>query len=220
MSGELLIDGEIYIKKRSELYRMPESEKDLIYELEFETSQKPSPDTVALLEILKQKEAEEGTEIYDGCEEFWISMIKQNEISLFEQPYYNFLPPRHLKYKDKKSLDEQFIRLIDFLKEARYIGRYFKRTAPVQKNDMVDDHYLVENKSIFVIYATDNLMLIRYTNYGETTYRMLSPEYLKDKKYYFYGKFTDRYRDKAKLYKDIHRQIMNNLRDKNNQKQK
>ena len=220
MNGDILINGEIYIKTSSEIYHMSEDEKEYLQELEFEASKEgATEEDVARLEDYIEMNYEDGEEIYEDCEEFWVSMIDEKEIQMIQQPFFSFLASHTKQFSDKKSLDEEFTRLTDFLQKARYVGRYLKRTVPIDSGETT---YTSENKSALVLYSTNDLMLLKSNFFGLGFYQMISPRYIKDGNYVFYGDYVDdyKYRDKKSMYREIYQQIINNMRNNNDQKQK
>ena len=199
---DVLINGEIYIKNGSEPYHMSERTKDLIYDLDFDAS-KENPDFVAMeyVDKFRQFEGLEGEDDYSGCNEFWVSMIDENGINMIEQSLLNTTK----RFANKQELDKSFTRLTDFLEHARYVGRYFKRTKPVNSNDK---SYMEDDNSALVLFATDRLMLIKYSGFDSEKFEMLSPRYFEDGNFEFYGEFVGEYSDKTSLYQAINEQIV------------
>lgn len=139
---------------------MDEKTKDLIYDLDFESS-KENPDFVAMeyLDKFKQFEGMEGETDYSGCDEFWISVVDEKGITMIEQSLLNTTK----KYENKNELDKSFTRLTDFLDQSRYVGRFFRRTKPVNENDK---SHMYKDNSTLVLFATDKSMLVKSTFLG------------------------------------------------------
>lgn len=199
----VLMNSEIYIKKDAEPFYLKEKDKDLIYDLQFDASKEnPSPLAMAFLPKFKEFEGFEGKDNYSGCSDFWISYIDNNGINLTCKSSLDIFKSQR-QFKNKQELDKYFIKLLDFLDNSRYIGRYFKRTCPIKGRDR---SYMWENNCCLVLYATDNLMLVKYYD----SFEMISPLYLKDGNFTFYGEYTDEYNDKPFVYQSIFKQIYRN----------
>lgn len=139
---------------------------------------------------------------------------------------------------DNMSLDElnkRFIKLSDFIRDAEFVGREFRRTQPVYRytkfnsvysgfvrginrwhlvntrdyNVRTDRSYMrnYENDKNIVLYMKDNIFLVKYIScYGEF-YKIIDCSYTSDGNYEFYGKVYEEYRDRDKVYLDIVKQI-------------
>ena len=65
----------------------------------------------------------------------------------------------------RKQIEDEFVRLDDFLDSAKYIGRKFRRTANIKNtNDKSYQNVDDNNNYIVVLYATDYAMLVRREN--------------------------------------------------------
>ena len=127
---------------------------------------------------------------------------------------------QYAEYIDKETMERDYISLIDFLQQAKFIGRKFYRTKSIISASvyeaiayMEDNDY--ENNEIteyIVLYATENLFLIKSIHqHGEkyfTNYEIVDERYIKDNNYKFYGEVHNEYKDKNSLYIDILKEII------------
>lgn len=138
---------------------------------------------------------------------------------------------------DNMSLDDinkRFIKLSDFIKDAKFIGREFRRIRPVCRyskyksvsNGFVrgirrltfvpnncgiieDRSYMenYENNKNIVLYMKDNMFLVKYiSRYGEI-YKIIDCSYVCDGNYEFYGGVYEEYRDRDRVYSEVVNQI-------------
>lgn len=177
MNTDTFLNGELYIKKQHEPIQAFDDNNNLINELKFEEDDE-----------------------YSECESFWASAMDENGINMIRQTKFSLFPSDKKTYSNKEELEKHFMKLTDFLNISRYIGRYFKRTEFVKGKR----RYMQEDKSILVLYATDDFMLIKteYPLIGEVI-QMINPIFIKDGNYKFYGEYNDKYTDKQALYKAI-----------------
>lgn len=138
---------------------------------------------------------------------------------------------------EKMSLDDinkRFIKLSDFIKDGKFVGREFRRTQPVcrySKYKSVYNGYVggirrlmsvpnscgvikdrsymesYENSKNIVLYVKDNMFLVKYINrYGEI-YKIIDCSYVCDGNYEFYGDVYEEYMDRDMVYSEIVSQI-------------
>ena len=140
---------------------------------------------------------------------------------------------------DNMSLEEinnRFISLSDFLKDATFVGREFRRTKPICRdgnyrtayvrrrsynvltrefNVLMDKSYMGAHtefitgdffKSI-VLYMKDNIFLVRKINRFGDRYEIIGCNYTCDGNYEFYGPVYEEYMDRDKVYSEIVEQI-------------
>ena len=210
---EVLFNGEIYIKNGPEPFYLSEESHDIMHDLEYESTKKnPSLGDLYLLEGYQWLQEYEGERDYSGCDHFWISLVEPFQTTMVEQNNNGNIAVLKRSFPDKDTILKKYTPLVDFLDQAKYIGRYFKRTAPTAYNGATD--YFNEDQSVFVLYATDHNMLVRVTFLGETTYCMISPSYLEDRNYTYYGKYNEDFIDKKQISREIMNQILENVKQK------
>ena len=176
MDVDVLFNGEVYVKNGPDLYCMTNDSKDLMRNLESSESFTAKEQ----LDELKKLKNNEGKDDYSGCRSFWVPFVDENGITMVEQTKYHVAPSLKRCYKNKEVANKSFTKLIDFLDNSRYVGRYFKRTSPILNSN--DKSYTVEDEKTLVLYANDDLMLIKnISNYSEEeSFEMISPLYFKD----------------------------------------
>jgi len=157
-------------------------------------------------ELNKDKMDKEKEDIYDysGTDDFWqifvsndITMIRCNLIQIVR------------KYKSKTDMEEDFIRLSDFLERSVFVGREFRRTKPTKTASGQDDKSYMDGSTIkyIVLYATQDLFLIKWLGLNEDKYALVNSRYTLDGNYEFFGKVYEEYRDTRKVYSEIMEQI-------------
>ena len=204
-TDDILMTGEIYVKNGPEPFQMDAEDEDLISDLEVKSATEGIlPFESQVLDMFKVLESKKGTEDYSGCDEFWVSFVDGEQITMIEQQAIPIIAPMTRTFKSKADLEKSFTRLTEFLDKARYVGRYFRRTDSLESNG--DRSFSNKDGRVLVLYATDDLMIIRHS-FIEEEFGILDRRYLKDGKYEFYGQPTDKYRDKPSLYRAINEQI-------------
>lgn len=138
---------------------------------------------------------------------------------------------------DNMSLDDinkRFIKLSDFIKDAKFIGREFRRTNPVCRyskyksvsNGFVrgirrlvlvpnscgvieDRSYMenYENNKNIVLYMKDNMFLVKYISRFGEVYKIIDCSYVCDDNYEFYGDVYEEYMNREKVYSEVVSQI-------------
>lgn len=132
------------------------------------------------------------------------------------------------------DINKRFIKLSDFIKDAKFVGREFRRTQPVcrySKYKSVYNGYVrgirrlmlipnscgvikdrsymesYENSKNIVLYVKDNMFLVKYiSRYGEI-YKIIDCSYVCDGNYEFYGDVYEEYMDRDMVYSEIIKQI-------------
>lgn len=220
---EILMSGELYLKNEPErIETSPVSfEEEEAFEM-FVEELKNNPNVPedfieGMIEDheAEKDEKEKGIPDYSGCDNFWISIIRDDGIAMVEQ---DSIPELGLvkKFKTKEEVDEKFIRLRVFLDKAKYVGKKFRRTKAVKTRTMtgeilMDASYRYAH-SITVLYALDNIMIAVEDGPFSSKKRFLviSPRYLEDGNYEFYGEQNNEYMDKPEVYQAILQQSLPN----------
>jgi len=132
------------------------------------------------------------------------------------------------------DINKRFIKLYDFIKDAKFIGREFRRIQPVCRyskyksisNGFVrgirrlmlvpnncgiieDSSYMesYDNSKNIVLYMKDNMLLVKYiSRYGEF-YKIIDCSYVCDGNYEFIGDVYLEYMDRDRVYFEIVEQI-------------
>lgn len=232
---EVLMSGDIYIKKRGKpIYKHKHSKDKYDYYTSFtpvrslvqyleekeRKSSTPSkgrrivlkvlttifPDPAReLREVLDQLEKEDFNESSKGATNFWVLSVEEDKLKLIEQNAFG--KQKKKKYSSKDEMEKDFISLRDFFAQADYIGRHFIRTEPLSKENL---NFTYPDDRITVLYATKDLMLVENEVMGQRLFEMIPPKYLRDGKYTFYGEKNLDYLDSPELYQAIFKQIYNN----------
>jgi hypothetical protein len=145
---------------------------------------------------------------YSGTEDFWSFELRQDDAqgAKYCLKQMGSIVSNAKYYHGFKSLNRSFISLIDFLNNAKYIGRYLKRTK-------VGFGYMSEDKRCFVLYMYDNIAICRVTYDDILTgdyvdqYVILSSQYLEDGYYEFYGDCIESFDDRQAVYNEIFNQV-------------
>lgn len=211
---KFLINGEIYIKIRPH-YIYPDEQKiqeieKNIYNIEFEEADKGiTNDTIMEKEMLLDLKKEiEKTKIDNRyMKDFHIIEINEKSIKMNS---FNLLGEKEeQKYKDIEEINNEYIRLSTFLKEAEYIGKEFVRTKPLIINGIKDISYITEDlySETRVLYRTSYAMLAEYKSINSRNLEMLEPIYFKDNNYKFIGNSHEE-KPKKEIYKEILEEIL------------
>ena len=211
---EVLINGEIYIKIKPH-YIYPDKEKieeleKEIYNIEFEEADKGiTPKTI----IKKQSLIELKNRILKPkidnryMKNFHIMEINENTITM---KTFDILGEKEeQEYQTIEEINNEYIKLSTFLKEAEYIGKEFVRTKPLIINKIKDISYITEDpySQTTVLYKTEYAMLVEYKGVNSRNLEMLEPMYFKDNNYKLIGN-TYNSKDKKEIYKEILEEIM------------
>ena len=139
---------------------------------------------------------------YEGTGEFWIREDYNNGIVVT-----NYSWGRTLTFSSEEELNNQFINLKDFMKNAEYIGRYFLRTEPLVDlpGYIKNDAYMSKFKSSLVIYSNGAYMLtVDQDPYDMSKrYGIIESRFLYDSKYKFIGVKDYNYENRDEVYEDV-----------------
>lgn len=192
--GNILIDGEIYIKTKPH-YIYPDNGKlkkieQELYDIKFiEADKGITKETLQKKELLLHLKKTLSTIIEDKryMKEFHIIDFSENNITMNS---YNILGQKQeLKYNSIDDIKEEYIKLSTFLRDAEYIGKEFIRTKPLIVDRIKDISYITEDPytSTTVLYKTDYAMLVEYKSTSTSNLEMLEPIYFKDNNYKLIG---------------------------------
>lgn len=206
---DILMSGQIYIKRDAEPFKLSDEQRSFIDKLE-----RASIDNERLdgwYDKFTKIESKEGQMDYSGCDQFWVSIIDDDGIKMREQSLYH---DYEKKYKDKESLEQDFISLLSFLEKGKYVGRYFKRTEPFvmesgreNKSFVPDEYGLYDIKAPLVLYEYDGILLVYDPDMNY--FKIIEKRYTQDGKYEYYGKQNDEYMDKSAIYQAVLKQLDN-----------
>lgn len=210
----LLISGDIYIKIQPDIIKEEEKlqkKQEELYEIDFEEAHNGVSDYTQQRRKIIEKEIdllEIGKLVYDFTDNFHI--LKITEIGM-ELDNYNRVGQKIIHKTNIKELKEKYMRLMDFLKEAEYVGKEFIRTVPILTENGIDTSYWNQNpyESIIILYKTDYAMLAHHKNEHSNNLEMIKPEYINDGKYSFIGNQKIMYSDKKETYKEVVDEIEN-----------
>lgn len=131
---------------------------------------------------------------------------------------------------ENMSLDEinkRFIKLSDYLRDAQFVGREFRRIQPVYRyskfridtirgridrtrnyNTITDRSFMSDcDSKHIVLYMKDNIFLVKDISCLGEFYRIIAGDYTYDGNYEFYGDVYEEYNDRDKVYLEIMEQI-------------
>lgn len=122
------------------------------------------------------------------------------------------------KYISYDELDRGYIRLDEFIKDGKFIGREFRRISSVityygvDKDNarIIDNRYLdidCYNNKYIVLYENDNTFLVKYMYGTKGWYGIIDCRYTQDKMYEFIGDTYVEYMNRDKVYLEILEQI-------------
>lgn len=205
----MLINGDIYIKIKPEIIepdvdRIKKIDDDL-YDLSFEDAQygitEKTEELKEELEELKEQLLEQQYN-YENTENFYILKITEEDLKLV---CFNKLGQKQTKKCSIKELKEKYVRVADFLVEAKYVGREFKRTQPLEflNNRIIDYMYKEPGTTTRILYKTDYAMLAEYTSKHSHYFEMIEPKYFIDENYALVGEKNNIYNDKKEMYRYI-----------------
>ena len=109
-------------------------------------------------------------------------------------------------YGKNEWLDNLFIKLTDFLKEAKYVGRYFYRTEGImdKKNNIVDLNYTkMLGCQALLLYQTEYLSIVLING----KYELIDSKYINDGYIEYYGEKEDYYQDRNEFIQSIYKQF-------------
>ena len=133
------------------------------------------------------------------------------------------------------ELNKRFIKLSDFIRDAKFVGREFRRIQPVcryskykvvsngsfrginrrtlicdRKSNIITDRSFMDldgNVKNIVLYMKDNMFLVKCITRFEEFYRIIDCSYVCDGNYEFIGNVYKEYMDRDKVYLEIVKQI-------------
>lgn len=213
---DFIINGEIYLKRGPEIGDSSNTIKkldDMIYGLELlRTKEKDSEkidDFLTQAKNLKDyAESVDGKISFAGTNSFFKAFTTDGiNIELRE---CNIASKKSRLYNSLEELNNDFIKLSDFLNKATFVGRKFRRTKPLGANFGKTDRSFM-NTSLdehIVLYATQDLFLAKEINYsGDDAYTLIYSRYTLDGNYVFYGPVYSEYKDTQKVYSEIMEQL-------------
>lgn len=140
---------------------------------------------------------------YNYTDRFHILKITEKGIELVCYDRYGH---KIINKCTEKELKEKYIRLVDFLKEAKYVGKIFVRKKPITidiGNMKLSDTSYMNDYLDKSIYVTDYAMLMRCSSDGTSYFEMINLQYINDNDYIFIGNEDKQYQDKKETYKKI-----------------
>lgn len=141
---------------------------------------------------------------WTGCDSFWTLEQEKNRITMVEHPL-----KREGKRKEytKEEINNDFIKLTDFLSTGEYIGKYFRRTILTREEDR---EYLPVNHDVFALYKNEDILLVAKRNNGKPIITIIDKRFTLDGNYEFYGVEKNSYDDKSNVKKEIIKQLAKN----------
>ena len=212
---KILMNGDIYIKIQPDVIEPDKNQieklKDKLYELDYEEAQNGiTAKTQQIREKFEKclKKITEEKINYTQIDNFHILKITENGLEMI---CYNKIGKKESNKCDIKKIKEKYVRLLDFLKEAKYIGKEFIRTEPLLKDGNKDTSYIKQDpyESTTVLYKTDYAMLVEYKSRHVHYFEMLKPEYFIDNNYTFIGNTQKIYENKKETYMEVIGEIEN-----------
>lgn len=202
---DILVNGEIYLKRGTSTL---EPIKKLQETIDYENTEDEDFEIFnSLLDNLKKKHTD-----YSGTTSFW--QLFTNDGSSIMMKACRSLLKKY--YYTKESMEQDFIKLTDFLEYATFVGREFKRTKPVVIDNNIryskykeDKSYMgnVDSFKYIVLYATQELFLIKRICNGKEEYGLINSKYTLDGNYVFFGEVYEEYKDKEKVYSEVFKQV-------------
>ena len=221
---EILMSGEIYLKRGPRIIPAKsvsdrnEEKLDSIEE-HFKTDPNTSTETLEQFREFRDLIRDSNTvekKDYSGCSSFWISIITDEGIEMVEKSESGIYNDRKI-FKTKEEMNKEFIRLRVFLENAKYIGQYYERMDPIEGfafgRKTSDTSYMCS--TALALYATENNMILlsKNSHTKETRFIVISPKYLEDGRYKFYGEKHEEYNDPVELYQAIFKQLSDGRRN-------
>ena len=199
-----VVNGEIYIKYKPTA-SIKEQYEGLLRQDEISSTMKKAIDKVI------EDDEKAGLKNYMGCDEFWIALVEDNGINMVSLPHLSSEDNKEVFFTDKEELDNTYISLMDFLVNGEYIGKQFRRTK-VTADGYRDymDHYKTNDCLALYKYGDTVICRISFNYFGTkpVEYEIIDGSYLEDGNYEFCGEYTDEYKDKTKLYREITQQLI------------
>ena len=135
---------------------------------------------------------------YSWSDDFWQLFVVQNKIVM--QVVNKRKVESKMVFNNVSKMKEHFVRLSDFLSNANYIGREFKRTKPTSNGSK---SFMSSSTGVLALYEYDGIILTK-----KGRFCTLEKYYVDDGNYTFVGDVNEEYRDKDKLYQEIMQQLM------------
>ena len=209
---EILMSYEIYIKKEPEYGTLSETLRSIIPD-SYAFSEENYEENGAIhfneesIDDVEQFVKDMNTPIPDwyGCNDFWTSIIYKNGILMVQHNYLKSEPKK--LFCNKERFDKKYISLRDYLSQAEYIGKYFRRTEPISTGTYSDSSFMSKDYDTLALFKNDNIMIFLKQFAGEYRFSIINKNYLEDGKYEFFGEYTDKYNDKSELYQAIFKQL-------------
>ena len=196
----------IFIKKGPEIFDNSKA-KDLLDRIKQDMDENPRLANDPVFNMLTASVSQinqSGLVDYSYCSSFWMVDEKASSDG-FEITIEDPSDSHHRKtFKNIDELYRKYMDFREFLSEAKYVGRYFKRTAKIEGRDI---SFMEEDNKTLVLFATESHMLIQYEFLGEKKFEMLSPRYFEDGNFEYYGEQHYEYNDKDEMFKAIEKQL-------------
>lgn len=221
---EILMTGEIYLKKGPDIIKFNPTtiEDEEEFEMFIEDLKSVNAPERTIEDFIRRHEEElelkgKGYKDYSGCSNFWMSVIDENGIEMVEKDYVPNLGMKR-KFTSKEEVDKEFIRLRVFLENAKFVGKYFKRTGYLEINHpdgrksmdtKYNTGYFHRRNTTLVLYEFGENLLAQTENgfTNEKYFEVIPRKYLEDGKYELYGDVPNEY-DKTDLYQAILKQSL------------
>lgn len=112
-------------------------------------------------------------------------------------------------YNSIGDFKKDFIGVLEFLDQATFVGKQFKRTAPSYSSTGYKDiSFMGDSGEHIALYCTKDLFLVKSTYFGlQPKYKLVTGHHISDGKYEIFGPEHEEYRDKNKVYFEILAQI-------------
>ena len=147
---------------------------------------------------------------YDG-DKYYMSAC--SPLCILNIPYDNF-----------NDINNNFIKLSEFFKKSKFIGREFIRTAPLtDENGKIINKFFMNdpNYKNIVLYATGDLFLVKAISKNDESnynYYIISYNYISDKKFKFVGPANSDLKDTKIIYSEIVKQCSSINRERKSRK--
>lgn len=162
-----------------------------------------------------------------------IFLLYGHDMNGFKMNAYDAYGCCCFEFKDMslEEINKRFISLSDFLNDAKFVGREFRRIEPIYrygnmsvntgfvrgirrlmvgpKGVIRDRSYMesYDNSKNIVLYVKNNTFLVKYiSRYGDV-YKIIHSGYVWDGNYEFFGKVYEEYLDRDMVYSEIVEQI-------------
>lgn len=204
MENDILFNGMLYIKKTPTTIKHPQtglSESYVDNIIDSINSLEMAPLKQYLKNLRNYYSENDNQYDYSGTNCFYQLFINDRGYSLISSDINS--PNRVKTYPNASIIKKDFISFLDFIKEAKYIGRYFRRTKEVNKGNT---SFIDNNFETLVLYATDYAMIVK-TNFQQPRFEIVSKRYIADGNFEYYGNAEKEYEHPEILFRDIINQI-------------